>query len=795
LCTIQTGILNISQNKRYLIIKNNLENSVSEYILSNNQCYPTKANFQHNESVTHAIFSRNDKLLATLSKDGVLKLWNINSKIPIFRIKKGNITNIKFSYDTRIVAMGSDNNTIELQKRNGTFITTIPGDSSILSFSHDNQTLVTSSTDDFLKLWKFGRKQEISLKGGSNHITSIDFSDDGKLIAAASADNFIRLWHSDGTLVKILPTNNEKVPSIIFSPDSHLLAVISNNSVTLYKSNGTLIKTLPRRTEEVTSIIFSHNSQMLATIGDDNLIELYKSDGDLIKTLIEHSTKVSSVEFSRDNSKLISVSPESDEIKIWRSNDGKLLKPIDNYGTLSAHFSPSSNYITSLNIDNTVKLWSLNGELLTALKGHSSRITQVSFSFDETKIATSSDDSTIKLWDVKKLLAQKDNYVPLTLREHTQGINDVNFSHDGKLIASASADATVKLWHSSNGKYIGSMPKFADDIGISQVNFSTDDKILSTIGVKSNGTGRCNYIVKLWSIRPKLKPIKIIRGHVNKSCEESTNINSFIRFNPDTKTVTFVSKDDILKLWNIEGKQLASLIGHTDWVNSVTFSPDGKTIASSSDDKKVILWDLNGKMKALIPHNDKVNSVSFSYNGKIIASASNDRTVNFWNVNGVMVYKPFNSSDKVTSLVFSPDEDNKDLLAFSSGSTLTLENLNGKSREPINETSSSSSVLSFSKYGKELAFGDYGSKVNLHLLDGIWRKEVLLYPISAFSGIPFSPDVQTISVANNEGTLLLNTDLDDLLNRACGWASAYLKNNQNVPDGDRKICDDILPSR
>ena len=55
--------------------------------------------------------------------------------------------------------------------------------------------------------------------------------------------------------------------------------------------------------------------------------------------------------------------------------------------------------------------------------------------------------------------------------------------------------------------------------------------------------------------------------------------------------------------------------------------------------------------------------------------------------------------------------------------------------------------------------------------------------------------VKTISVTNNEGTLLLNTDLDDLLNRACSWASGYLKNNDKVPVGDRRICDDILPSR
>lgn len=781
---------------QYLIINNEQQNYWEIYLLYKNQCYPYPI---IKESITHAIFSHNDKLLAILSKDRVVKLWNIDYKVPTFPMKSGNrYSKIRFSFDPQIFALGSDNNTIELHNRKENFISIISGDSSILSFSHNNKTLVTSSSDDFLKVWKLDSKQEIALKGSKKHITSINFSHDGKLVAAASADNFIRLWHSDGTLVKILPTNNEEVTSIIFSPDSRILATISNNLVTLYKSDGTPIKTLPGHTEEVTDIIFSHNSQMLATIGDDNLIKLYKSDGSPIKTLTGHSTQVSRVEFSRDNSKLISVSPASGEIKIWRSNDGKLLKPIDDYGTLRANFSPDSNFITSINQGNTVKLWSLNGKLLTALKGHNAAITRVRFSHNETKIATSSDDSTVKIWDVKELLAQKDNYVPITLREHTQGVNDVNFSHDGKLMASASADATVKLWRSSDGQLIGTTRKLGDDIGISLVNFSSDDKILSAIGGKSYGSGRCNYIVKLWSIRPKLKPINIIPGHVNNSCEDSnsTNINSFIRFNPDTKTVAFVTKDDSLKLWNIKGTQMASLTGHTDWVNSVTFSPDGKTIASASDDKNVRLWDLNGKLKALIPHKGKVNSVSFSSDGKIIASASDDKTVNFWHVNDGKLYKSIPQSDKVTSLVFSPDEDNKDVLAFSSGSTIKFENenLNGKPREPINETSNKSKVLSFSDDGKKLTFGDYQDSVNLHLLDGIWSKEFLLYPISKFSGIPFSPEVQTISVTNNEGTLLLNTDLDDLLQRACSWASGYLKNNQKVSDDDRKICNDILPS-
>jgi len=85
-------------------------------------------------------------------------------------------------------------------------------------------------------------------------------------------------------------------------------------------------------------------------------------------------------------------------------------------------------------------------------------------------------------------------------------------------------------------------------------------------------------------------------------------------------------------LWNLEGKELKTLKGHSRYVNSVSFSPDGKTIASASADNTVKLWNLEGKeLKTLKGHSRYVNSVSFSPDGKTIASASWDTTVKLWN--------------------------------------------------------------------------------------------------------------------------------------------------------------------
>ncbi|NES46624.1 MAG: hypothetical protein F6K20_36810, partial [Moorea sp. SIO2C4] len=91
--------------------------------------------------------------------------------------------------------------------------------------------------------------------------------------------------------------------------------------------------------------------------------------------------------------------------------------------------------------------------------------------------------------------------------------------------------------------------------------------------------------------------------------------------------------DKTVRVWDLEGNQLALLTGHQDSVNSVSFSRDGQMLATASSDKTVRVWDLEGNQLALLTgHQDSVNSVSFSRDGQMLATASSDKTVRLWAV-------------------------------------------------------------------------------------------------------------------------------------------------------------------
>ena len=86
------------------------------------------------------------------------------------------------------------------------------------------------------------------------------------------------------------------------------------------------------------------------------------------------------------------------------------------------------------------------------------------------------------------------------------------------------------------------------------------------------------------------------------------------------------------RVWDAAtGAVLATLRGHTDWVQRAAFSPDGTRIVTASDDGTARVWSAAGEpLFTLVGHSDAVHDAAFSPDGARIVTAADDGTARIW---------------------------------------------------------------------------------------------------------------------------------------------------------------------
>jgi WD40 repeat protein len=169
------------------------------------------------------------------------------------------------------------------------------------------------------------------------------------------------------------------------------------------------------------------------------------------KRLALEANFIYEVAWSPDGTMLASGGQDG-AIYLWNPLTGASIEEIakeneqDSLGFLD--WSPDGYFLAYAGNQNYINGWNVDSREKTVFAQSQTGITGISWSPDDTKLANSSTDGKVTVWDRQ---TGKSIWI---IDAHTGWTNDVNWALDGSLLASGGDDGEFKIWDPKTGKLV-----------------------------------------------------------------------------------------------------------------------------------------------------------------------------------------------------------------------------------------------------------------------------------------------------------------------------------------------------